>query len=543
MRSTPSTILKENCAPPPSDDEIDVSADFSRPTGIFVNSTQASDNMTLSPPSYARRPDHVALWFAPSEPPSELGEKLKSLGIRLDWASDAAAFARALGAGDDVDVVVPFARMSDIEEFAKMAQRILMPEDRDLGIIYVTTGSTPEDWTTPPDPRPFGVSHRIVPHFRGSAWSDTVETLKKWGTEPRRSAGRDRRAVTVTPVGGLAIEDWHARLLRAAFRGCREVKVSRVAQGYSGSLLMRADAVEGDGSDLAPMMAKAFPDSKAALEIIHFQSSVRPKLDEADFSEPESLRLISGEGRSMLVSRMVAGPNGEIVTFRSLFESRTDAVPSIIDQLTVSLRRLFQGAQSVDHSIAKTYLDRVSLSARQTEALVAELRLLRWPGIADSEDPLRAFVTWLDASAGKATKRGLIHGDLHGDNIVIRDEGKLRPVLIDFAHTELAHAVADLAALAADILVRVVPKTDAQNQHVASVAALLGKRTADTAPDMAIVRLRDAASKCISCETQEFAGAMLCRVLWIIPRVRDSGDRESLRASADALYRGLSGLL
>ncbi len=126
---------------------------------------------------------------------------------------------------------------------------------------------------------------------------------------------------------------------------------------------------------------------------------------------------------------------------------------------------------------------------------------------------------------------------------MIRDDGKLRPVLIDFAHTEQAHATADLAALAADILVRVVPVSEGQTQQTVSVKVLLGQVAASSPPDGALVQLREAAGKFLGCNAKEFAGAMLCRTLWIIPRVRDATDRESLRASADALYRGLSGSL
>lgn len=495
--------------------------------------------MPFSPPLYARRPEHVAVWFSSNAAPSDLVETLGSHGIRLVQVQSDQQLAEALAAGFDVDVIVPFGRMADIEPFAQAAHRVLTPEDRDVGIIYATLERTPEDWAMPTDPRPFGSPSRHVPRFGQGAWRETVETLRQWGSEPRLNACPGRTPVNIVPGGDLELEEWHRRLLRAAFREATQVSVYRVAPGYSGSILMRAHAVYRDGSELPPLMAKAFPDLTAPAEVSHFQSTLRLKLDRSDFSEPETLRMVTGEGRSMSVSPLVAGPGGEIVTLRALFELRPDDVLPVIDRLAGNLKRVFQGAQACDYSIAKSYLAR--LTAEQDANLAQELQVMRWPGISDAADRIGAFRIWLDRTAGPASKNALVHGDLHCDNVVIRDDGQLKPVLIDFAHTEQGHAVADLAALSADILFRVVPAMLGRSRQMDSARALFDQQQATNVPDRVLARLRDHAKEHLSCGPREFCGAMLCRILWIIPRAKDPQDRESLRAAADSLYRVLSG--
>lgn len=492
-------------------------------------------DMPISPPPHPRRPPHVALWFSASQPPAELTELLATNGIKLARATNEAELERALGSGDHVDIIVPFSRMADLEPFTQVAKRALMPEDRDFGIAYATVGNTPDDWAMPPDPRPFGNPRRLAARFGSGAWRETAETLRQWGQEARLVGCVGRKPLQVVEMPGVSLEAWHVRLLRAAFRGCKQIMVSRGRQGYSGSLLVRVQAIDCDGGELPDFMAKAFPNRNAAAEITHFQGGLRQKLAEGDFSDPDALRLVAGEGCSMLVSRLVAGPGGEVVTLRDLFESSASSVPAVIDRLVANLRRVFRAAQPSEYSIAKAYL--ANLLPQHLDGLNAELRLMCWQGISAEPDPLVAFLAWLDGAAGKASKSGSIHGDLHCDNVVIRADGELKPVLIDFAHTQQAHAVADLAALAADILVRVVPPILGRDHQMESAQVMCGQKPASSLPDRTMLLLRDAASEHLACGTKEFAGAVLCRILWIIPRATDAEDRKSLRGAADALHR------
>jgi hypothetical protein len=427
--------------------------------------------------------------------------------------------------------------MADLQPFVQVARDVLIPEDRDVGIIYLTTEGTPDDWTTPPDPRPYGNPNLLVPVFWKTAFKEAATKLGQWHITPRM-APTARRRVSIVTTPGVSLPKEHERLLRAAFRDCHEVIISQGRQGYSGSSLMRVQPTAGDGSEMPDFMAKAFTHPNAAAEIAHFEGHLAQKLDAQDFVSPDPLRTVVGEGQSMLVSRLVPGRSGEIVTLRDLIGDRPHLAISVVERMGHVLRRAFKGAGPTDASIAKSYLSK--LKPELEEKLQSELRLMNWNGISDQTDPLKQYVAWLDARAGHATRVAEVHGDLHADNIVIREDGDLKPVLIDFAHSSRNHAPADLIALAADFLVRVIGPAGGPEQQLVAVQGLMDKAKSTSTPEQAILVLRDLAEKHLTCSRREFVGAMLCRILWIIPRATESGDRKNLRSAADALFRTLS---
>lgn len=450
--------------------------------------------------------------------------------------SEAGGLTGVLQRGALTEIIVPFTRMADLQLFLGTAHEVLVPEDRDAGIIYFANGWTPDDWTGLPDPRPYG-----NPTLRTVCWnrnfSELEATLEHWQVLSRM-APTPRRRLSIVAAPGFTLSNEHERLLRAAFRDCHEIIVSSGRQGYSGSALMRVQPTGPDGGDLPDRMAKAFPNARAAAETAHFESHLAQQLDPQDYVTPDPLRTVVGEGRSMLVTRLVPGRNGEIVTLLDLFSDRPALVLPVIQELGQVLLRTFKTAKVTDESIAKSYLSgiRPELETR----LLEELDLMKWIGVSEAPDRLQAFVAWLDSHAGRASRVAEVHGDLHAGNIAIKENGDAKPVLIDFAHSAKTHAIADLAALAADIIVRVIGKTSGPDQQLAAVQALLDKDVSSSTHEQAILALRDLAKQHLSCERREFAGAMLCRILWIIPRASEADDRKNLRNAADALFRTLS---
>ncbi|MFA5943554.1 MAG: hypothetical protein WC876_03705 [Candidatus Thermoplasmatota archaeon] len=305
------------------------------------------------------------------------------------------------------------------------------------------------------------------------------------------------------------------------------MRISNARRGRSDAWLFKAKPIACDGGPLKDYVIKLFKNEMGGYEVLSFSSDAQLRLKDADHRQPALLLQMSGEGCSMHAAEFVAGPGGEILTFADIVQTDPQKAVTIFGKIRKALKPLFQAANPNERGLARLYL---SNPGRHLDTLQAELRTLGWPGVSNAANPLDAVIEWLAIISCKATKFSKSHGDLHGENIVIHDDdGVLKPVLIDFASVGDTHAAADLVALAADTLTKAVVAKNGLAGIAAAANAMLGVTAPASHLEQVLSDIGTTAVEELDCSPFEFAGGVLSRALWVLPRTKPGVERDAFR--------------
>jgi nicotinamidase-related amidase len=279
----------------------------------------------------------------------------------------------------------------------------------------------------------------------------------------RRAAPEVRTPPGPDPARGLGDEE--RRLVEFLFRDCREVTLTPLAGGFSGSRVFRSASVDRRGLDEIPFVVKIDDHRRIARERVAVESvenllgAVSPRL--ADYVDLASLGAIKYYFATM--------HGGEVRTLQKAFRSAAGpgAVRELFDNVIGRvLRRLYQ-RPTLDRLQLFEYYDYRPEYAERTLSRVSALAAredgdrLEIAGLPEALPHPRRFYESLLARRGEEASEvacAWVHGDLNLANVLLDDSGNAW--LIDYFWTRVGHALQDVAKLENDLKFITVPLPD-----------------------------------------------------------------------------------
>lgn len=351
-------------------------------------------------------------------------------------------------------------------EFATLADQNLNPEDSDLQIIYSTEGTTPAPWEKDKlDPRLIKPYDDYGPFLLtgDKDWSNTIRSLKELSVKltpvvlPKHPV-----AIGLTRGSDVSFPTEAAFLMRAFFSNMSNVTIEFPRQGLSGSISCVVTPVDLSGAALPQVFVKIYRgQEEAGRDLTNFTTYVKGQLEELSFPNYD-VRRYQGRRYSLLVTDLVQGPSKRAMTFKEMVMktgSENFSVAQVRDFVAKTLTTLDNGKEwqyvKKDCDLLDAYLKKVFDKPKMQDNLESENACHRWFGTASENVALpERLRKWLSSRlSGKYTKR--CHGDLHADNIMVRDTSMgLSPVLIDFSRTGPTHPLKDLVTLESDMIIR-----------------------------------------------------------------------------------------
>lgn len=271
-----------------------------------------------------------------------------------------------------------------------------------------------------------------------------------------------------------SLDDEERRLVEHLFRECREVRLSPIGGGYSGSRVFGCQPVDRLGRREIPFVVKIDRHDRIARERVAVESvenllgANAPRL--ADYVDLETRGAIKYHFATMYA--------GQVRTLQRAVREAPDpeAVRALFDHVIGRLlRRLYQSP----------VLDRLSLfdyysyQPRYAEATLERMTTLaevagdrvRVPGLeGDLRSPAVLYTRLFEKERGEAEEVpcAVVHGDLNLANVLLDDAGNTW--LIDYYWTRMGHALDDVAKLENDLKFVMIPIGD--DQGLARAVAL-----------------------------------------------------------------------
>jgi nicotinamidase-related amidase len=262
-------------------------------------------------------------------------------------------------------------------------------------------------------------------------------------------------------AGDAGLDDEERRLVEHLFRECREVRLTPIGGGYSGSRVFGCRPVDRLGRHEIPFVVKIDRHDRIARERVAVESvenllgANAPRL--ADYVDLETRGAIKYHfatmyaGQVRTLQRAVReAPDPEAV--RALFER-------VIERL---LRRLYQSPVLDRLSLFDyySYQPRYAEATLERMATLAEVagERVRVPGLAgELPSPAAFYARLFERGKGDAQEVpcAVVHGDLNLANVLLDDAGNTW--LIDYYWTRMGHALDDVAKLENDLKFLMIP--------------------------------------------------------------------------------------
>jgi len=274
--------------------------------------------------------------------------------------------------------------------------------------------------------------------------------------------GRPRPAVEL--AAGAALDDEERRLVEHLFRECREVRLSPIGGGFSGSRVFGTRSVDRLGRREIPFVVKIDRHDRVARERVAVEGvenllgANAPRL--ADYVDLETRGAIkyhfatmhAGQVRTLQSAVREAGSPAEV---RGLFDRVIERV----------LKRLYQ-SPVVDRLDLFSYYGYQPRYAGQALARVEALAhragdRVVVPGLGEElPHPERFYRALHDRSIREPEEVAccVVHGDLNLANVLLDDAGNTW--LIDYYWTRTGHALDDVAKLENDLKFIMAPLPD-----------------------------------------------------------------------------------
>lgn len=363
-----------------------------------------------------------------------------------------------------VNLADPDTGSNDVRKFIDSASDIFEPELSDVAIIYSTENSTPKYWPGALDPRPIkSYDQRLEPFATSydTSWKNTISQLHQI-----KSTDRLARNPTYVNVGiGYSSESSFpteaSYLVRAAFKDMATVIIEFPKQGLSGSIACVAQPINSEGEYEKKFFAKIYPEQDKAQEDIDNHSKYITPLGVNFSPSYQPLRRYKGKKYSIVVTDLIESPSNLQVSFSDLIFSNNPNRFSVKD-VSDLLKNIFKAFNSewkiipAKHDLVEVYLTKFFSRPTNASTLESENNCHRWFGTAaDNKLLAEKIKQTIPSTALVGTISKVCHGDLHCDNIMIRQEGNdYRPVFIDFSRTKGTHALVDIVTLESDMIIR-----------------------------------------------------------------------------------------
>lgn len=249
------------------------------------------------------------------------------------------------------------------------------------------------------------------------------------------------RNITLDIRAEISLSDEDRQLLQRAFDDCSAIKLLPIAPGLSGADTFIVEAVLIDsnaGPSPMPFFVKLGASEKLSAEMAKFRMYAEHHIPW--YLRPNFIaeRSIYGLPKGILVGAFVKGSRSLAEHIRS--GDGAPHIKNLFEETLSGLRGSFRsGVSAVQRSVVDALNDYCE-HERVPEA--------RWRSAADcfggdQVDPKALWWQLLGLPEQNWLKTA-IHGDLHGDNVRVRNGDA---ILIDFAHAAVGPACADLAQL------------------------------------------------------------------------------------------------
>jgi hypothetical protein len=254
------------------------------------------------------------------------------------------------------------------------------------------------------------------------------------------------------------------RLVEHLFRECREVRLSPIGGGFSGSRVFGSASVDRLGRQEIPFVVKIDRHHRIARERV----AVEGVENLLGANAPRLADHVDLETRGAIKYHFATMHAGRVHTLqRAIREaSGPEAVGELFDRVIERLlRRLYQ-QPVLDRLDLFRYYSFEPRYAEATLARVAELgevagQQVRIPGL---DDPLPGPARFYGLLAARRDREPeevpccVVHGDLNLANVLLDDAGN--KWLIDYFWTRLGHALDDVAKLENDLKFIMTPLPD-----------------------------------------------------------------------------------
>lgn len=277
---------------------------------------------------------------------------------------------------------------------------------------------------------------------------DLAEEAREGREDPGPSFNKNLK------ISGAALDGEDLLLLQRAFSDCTEIELLALTEGKSNALVFRAHARFGPAAPttfLLPFLIKLDAASNIKTELTNFRSYVAPHVPFSHRPNVESGRSLIGATRGVLVGDFVE----DATSLSRLCKDPVGrhAIYSLFDDALRSWRR---------HAYADPTTARVPFTDLMP-GLIKEAEIL--PEIVDLARKYRLksspsdLVDRLKKASAFRYQRGIIHGDLHPGNVMVRGS---EPILIDFFSIwPAAPLVADVACMEVAVCFTIAPESAA----------------------------------------------------------------------------------
>ncbi len=275
---------------------------------------------------------------------------------------------------------------------------------------------------------------------------------------------RRRAAVSVGWPEAVSLDDEERQIVEHLFRDCREVRLTPLSGGFSGSRVFGTASLDASGRREVPFVVKIDTHAKIAKERVAVES-VENLLGAAS---PRLAEYVDLETRGGIKYHFATMHGGDVRTLQKAFRATPDPAAvtalfeSVIDRV---LSRLYQGP-TLDrlalfdyYGYRRDYADGALRVAAQLATESGDR--LRIEGLGESLPHPRRFYDRLFAGSRDEPVEvacSWIHGDLNLANVLIDATGNTW--LIDYFWTRVGHALQDIAKLENDLKFILVPLAD-----------------------------------------------------------------------------------
>jgi nicotinamidase-related amidase len=302
----------------------------------------------------------------------------------------------------------------------------------------------------------------------GVAVIDSIPEFLAWlGIEAASVAAAvpvPRSSPTLALAAGASLDAEERRLVEHLFRECREVRLTPIGGGYSGSRVFGCRPVDRLGRHEIPFVVKIDRHDRIARERVAVES-VENLLGA---NAPRLADYVDLETRGAIKYHFATMNAGEVRTLQRAVREAPDphAVGALFERVIDRLlRRLYQSPvldrlDLFDYYSYQARYARATLERMASLAEVAGDRVLV-PGLdGDLRSPAAFYSRLFDEGGGEAEEVpcAIVHGDLNLANVLL-DEA-FNTWLIDYYWTRMGHALDDVAKLENDLKFLMIPLDD-----------------------------------------------------------------------------------
>ena len=271
---------------------------------------------------------------------------------------------------------------------------------------------------------------------------DLVEEARHWGYE----AGPIFNPDLIIKGDDKSFEEEEIILLKRAFHDCSDIELLKLTEGKSQALVFRAHARIGPNAQISesapfsfvlPFLVKIDTRENVATELENFDQYIAPHVPFSQRPNMASGRSMLGAARGILVGDFVE----DAVSLASICEnpSARTAIYALFDDALRSWRR---HAYAEPDRSADSFSSQMSNLIREEEIPPVIIEIAKKLGLKSTTSEL---VSRLNKASVFPYRCGIIHGDLHPGNIMVRG---VEPILIDFLSIQPKKPlIADVACL------------------------------------------------------------------------------------------------